>query len=752
MSADPVVPLTATSKSATAVPARPVAVRRRERGAELLLHFAAAVLSVLLVYLAMDLARADLHVPFSYEGDGLLNTAIIKGIVENGWYQQNPSLGAPGMQRLYDYPVGDNLCCVMMKALSWFTPDPSMIGNLFFLLTFPLAAVTACGSLRALGLSRGPALLGAVLYAALPYHFWRGTVHLYFSAYFLVPPAVLVAWWLSSGGLLAQDAGLRRGRLVIAGIVAVLLGCNMVYYPFFACFLFGVAGTLGYFHRRDLRHLLAALGLVAATSFVLVLNLLPHLLYVRAHGSIAGAQRATMESEMFGLKVAQLLLPVTGHRVRAFAELKGRYNATHPLVNENDWVSLGLLGGVGFLVLLAWMLFVPRPREAEAATDERAPGRLLEHLAVFNGAAVLLGTVGGFSTLFAVLVTPQIRGYNRISVFVAFFAFAAVGLGLDRLRRKLAGPAGPALFAVGLAVVGVFAALDQTGADAHRDWAGLREDFRNDAAFFARIQTALPRGSQVFQLPYEMFPEYGQTVFQMVEYSHFRAYVHTTGLRWSYGSIKGRAADLWARDTAAQPVADMLEALRKARFAGVYVDRDGYADHGAALDAALRPLLGGAPIVCGHGRLAFYRLDLPPGGAPTVVTMPRLPLPPPVFTGGFYGEERDPAITSVWHWCGAEGELRFTNEDDVPRHVRLTGRAVTGRGEPAGLRLRGLGLDEEVAIGADPRVFARTVTLPPGVSVLRFACSAPPLSSGPDPRTLVWMLKDFRVEDAEDAP
>ena len=51
--------------------------------------------------------------------------------------------------------------------------------------------------------------------------------------------------------------------------------------------------------------------------------------------------------------------------------------------------------------------------------------------------AVLMATISGFSILVFGLGFRELRSWNRISVFIAFFAFTAVAYGLDWLRRRL---------------------------------------------------------------------------------------------------------------------------------------------------------------------------------------------------------------------------------------------------------------------------------------------------------------------------
>ncbi len=719
---------------------------------EFLIYALAALLAFGAAAWALQLWQADLFVPFDYEGDGLLNIMIVKTIIEKGWYLQTDALGAPAGMMLYDYPAGDNLVCAMIKGMSLFTSDPVLLTNLFFLLTFPLVAVTALFTGRQLGLSAAPAVLISFLYALLPYHFWRGTTHLYFSAYFLVPPAILITWWASSGNLLRH-----RWRVWFSLGTCVLLGCNMAYYPFFACFFFVLAAIMAW-RRRDRRHALMASVLIAVTSAVLVLNLGPNILYAYKYGAPASGRRYSYESEIAGLKIAQLLLPVTGHRIPALARLKANYDATHPLVNENDWVSLGFVGGLGFLILVGWALFIRHPSPLamgdSLGTSSEPPlqesfGLLIEHLSVFNVAAVILATIGGFSALFAVLVTPQIRAFNRISTFIAYFSLLTVALGLEWFaRRKVRTRAAAVGFGVALAALGGIGLLDQTGANAQRNWHELKSKFVSDRRFFSEVQADLPAGAMVFELPYAPFPEYGAAINQMIEYSPFRPYLHTHGLRWSYGVIKGRSGDLWTRNTAAQPPEQMLATLRRAGFSAIFLDRSGYADRGAALEAQLQGLLGNHPRSDSQGRFSFFKFPAAAGGpAPALV---RLPLVPPEWSGGFYSLETSADGKNNWRWCASSGEVRFSNETSTDRQVRLTALLKSSTEKPVKLHIHGDGPDESLVINPAGAAFSKVVVLRPGITTLRFSCDGVPIPNlTGDSRTLIWRVDDFVMEDAD---
>src|SRR6185436_1991128 len=81
---------------------------------------------------------------------------------------------------------------------------------------------------------------------------------------------------------------------------------------------------------------------------------------------------------------------------------------------------------------------------------------VLAALACVCVASILYAMVGGFGYLFALLVTPEMRALNRISVFVAFTGIAAF---LIAAQALLAGRSREAAAAAGLALAIMFVAL-----------------------------------------------------------------------------------------------------------------------------------------------------------------------------------------------------------------------------------------------------------------------------------------------------
>jgi phosphoglycerol transferase len=589
----------------------------------------AAGLCLLLLAVVLELWRADLRVPFQYFGDAVWNLACVKGLLETGWYLHNDCLGAPGSMDMHDFPLVDSLFFLMLKGLALATHDFTLALNLFFLLSFPLTALSSLFVLRRFRVSAGPAVVASLLYTFLPYHLLRSEGHVFLASYFLVPPAV---------GLTLRVYLGRRGGWPGAVALCLLLGCGGVYYAFFTCFFLLVAGAASAAQRRLLYPLGAAGLLVAIIALAVAANLLPTWLYQLRHGPNPQAvQRDPSHAELFKLKPADLVLPIDQHRVRWLARWKERYNRSFTAGwSETSYSTLGLAGTAGFLLLLVRLLV----RTPFARAD------LADGLATLNAAALMLACSGGAGALFNLFVSPNIRAYNRVSVFIAFFALSALALLADRLGRRLRSPGGRRLYQGGLAVALGLGILDQCPPWLVPPYRANKETYTAEAEFIGRVEATLPPGSMVFQLPSVPFPE-GPYNLWFGSTDHLRCYLHSRHLRWSYGAMRGREGDRWREKVTGQPLPKMVRTLADAGFRGVMVDRAGYLDFGASVEPELTRLLGVKPLVSrGVGRHAFFdltpyaaRLRQDPHGAAR--TDAAQPAAPPAATAGTPGA-RDP--------------------------------------------------------------------------------------------------------------
>lgn len=572
---------------------------------ETALYIGAIALCLFMVGRVLGISISDLGVPFAYDVDAVYYQAQVKGLIEHGWVYSNASVGAPSGQVMLDFPNADAAHLILMKFISLFTRNAVIVTNLYYLLGFALTIGTSLFTMRRFGTSRPAAFVASLAFALLPFHFMRGISHLPLASYWAVPLAVLVALRAASGTppLITDGKFVWRDRESLKALaVAVVIGCSGLYYAFFACLLLVTVAAHSWSKRRTFLFAVPALLLAGAIAGTVLLQFTPSIVYLRMNGpNPEAAQRLHIESELYAFKITQLVLPISGHRLPAFARLKRRYNESitglgQGLLNENETASLGTLGVLGFLTLLAWSVFRIRPSPRGPASE------VIEPLSSMNLTALLFGVFGGFGSLFALLISPQIRAYNRISVCIAFVSLFCAALLLDRFVFIRSWARLPFVSAAIVAVLTVSVVFDQTAPTMAIDLAGLSQRFQTEEEFVRRVEASVPEGSMVFQLPYVPFPG-SPPIGQMQDYEHLKAYVHSNTLRWSYGAMRGREGDAWQRQVSGLAAAELIAQLEERGFAGVWVNRMGGFPAEPELEAAL-----GAPLTSSDGNLAFYTI------------------------------------------------------------------------------------------------------------------------------------------------
>lgn len=706
------------------------------------------ILTLAAVTWAMQLWKADLSIPFQYSDDSMrrdfiLGQSWIKATLQSGWYLQNDFLGAPFGQDLNDFPTADHLHYLVIHFLGVaVTRNHSTIFNLFFLVGFPLAAISSLWVCRRLQISWGPAILGSVLFAIAPYHFLRGLQHVFLSSYYMIPPIVLVMLWIAQDQLYLARRNAETGKLqwfgcrrelVTSAIICALVAGSGIYYAFFACIFLVTVGIWSAVQQRHWHPLLTAGGGIGIISFVLGLLLSPTLIFLTRNGpNVEAVVRQASHSEIYGLRIGHLLLPPPGHPL---GSLFPDVSSTFPLVNPVElFLYLGIVGAVGFLALVFRLLLI------RSRSDARLDG-----LTVLNGMAILVATCGGFGWLFNLLVSSWIRCYCRIGIYIAFFSILALALLLDQLvqrfRQSTWAYRSILLLIAGLLVIGT---LDQTTPGFVPPYEDNRIAFSSDATFVQSIENSLPQGSMIFQLPLSSFPE-GPRPHRLNTYDHLKGYLQSRNLRWSFGAMKGRFGARWQNALEQQDREGMLRTLVLAGFAGIQIDRLGYADGGAAIEQELRQLLEVEALVSPNQRKTFFRLSaladkLRQQHTPAEWERQReLALKPVLIHYGNGFADLEKTASDYFHWCGPDGVLQLENHASEPQQIALNWKYVAGTSDQKGVRVRSSLLAEDVQVGASSGAECHwNLTVPPGKHFLHFHSDDPVLHFGGDPRTVVF--------------
>jgi phosphoglycerol transferase len=718
-------------------------------------YLAAALLSTALMVVGFQLWRGDLKVPILYEADSLLNLMLMKGVMENGWYLTNGRLGMPLPQTMHDFPLADGLHFGFLKLLAYLFHDAAASLNAYIFLSFPFTALSTYWVLRRSGLARLVSVVASVLYAGAPYHFGRSLGHPFLACYYVLPLMMLVVVRLCMGRLpfVAVDPETGKwhwsiSRVETAGavLVCLLTSASGVYYAFFSCFTLVMAGIKSAIRDRQWAPVLSAGLLVGVVSAGVGVSLAPSVLYSRIHGrNFAVGGRYAWEADIFGLNVAEMLLPLPEHRFRPLARIHILYRSGRTMTGENVYVPLGLLASAGFVWLLARFTWRRTGREQ----------RVEDVLAYLTVSAVMLGTVGGAGALFNFYVTPMIRCYDRLSILIAFFALFALALLVQRrLVRYVQSRRGFVAYSLGAVAVLVLGAADQTVPGFVPDYDRYEKEYECDADFGARMEAALPVGTMVYQLPQVTFPECPAKE-AMRDYDQFRPYLHTRTLRFSYGAMRGREASRLQAEIAKQPLPGAVKAMAFAGFGAIHVDRAGYADHGANVERVLSRLLGVEPIVSSNERHACFDMrryvrELHRWHADDDWESQRdAVLHPLQLVWRYFSCPQMGDKPGSFTWCGKNGEVEITNEQARARQVVLKLACSAWPGPPGRLVVEGESIHEELMLAKDPVPVEWKVKVGPGKHVLHFSWEGPIHRPAGETRNLgfrVWNA-EWRVEE-----
>jgi hypothetical protein len=735
-----------SSPSPTTVPApvpTPTAGSAKSRWGTLLACVLAVSVASAATMLVSDYWRGSLRVPLQYDGDALLYLPLVKSLHETGSHWSNPRLGAPDGFVLYDFPIPDTFHFLTLRALSAAAGDYVVGYNLFVLLQYPLAALSGAWVARQLGVKVLPAVACGVLFAYLPHHNIVLTNHIFLSAYYPVPLALwlVVRVYLGEFRVLARDPATRKlrppylsGDAVGAGLVCALVASTGAYFAFFTAGLLGVAAVASAIDSR--RGTAAVPGvLLAGVIFAgLMANLYPSLAYQKQHGPNPTVKRSEAEGNTWALRPAELFVPPPFHREERLGKVGEKYATAFEGTIVKDVAFLSAMGIVGSLgVGLALVLGLRR-----RAVPGDAVRPVLTNLLVVM---LLVAVVGGFGPLFNHFVSPWIRCYHRILVFIGYVGMLTVGLTLTRLAAsgnrwlKLGGPA----LAVLLLALGLY---DQTYPKLIHPYDKRSHPFRADREFVRQVEQALPDGAAVFQLPYVQYPEAG-FVNEIENYTPCVGYLHSDRLRWSFGVSKGRPAADWYELVAATPADQLLPLVLSKGFSAVWVDRFGYPGRKAGVEAGLAESADGPPLLSPDGRYAVYTFarrkeafdrQLAAGEGPVVPVLGN-------WGGGFFVEEPLPDdLPKRIRWCGTAGTITLQNSADYPQRCRVTGKLKTYAYGNWRLTLDGIGLNTSVPVSTTWGELNQVVTVPPGTHTLRLNCDGTP---GIFPaRTIVFAVGD----------
>ncbi len=482
--------------------------------------------------------------------------AVSEGHLKPLFLKTIPALGAPSEANWSDFPSGEEV--LTYAAGSLVRPFGLFAAaNLALLGGHILAALAFYAACRLSNYDWAWSMAGALVFAFSRYAFAHGLHHIALVYYWHVPLCLLVCRWTST------RRGLGGWRMPFALAVAVIAGVQNVYYTN----MFLQLVLLGAFFqcvKRGWRAALPGAGVIAVAALTFLFMRTDTFAYRISNGPNPEAVERYYESvEYYALDVCALFTPPPDHRLRIFANHAQDYFSQTLVPGETPPASyLGLAG----IAALIWLAVVSTRRMLRTPVVRGMPFEALQIIWI-----LFYSTVGGLNAFVASLGFLLFRSTCRYSIFIlAILLFFAVR---RAPRRRWA-------LALGVTALTLW---DQSPSEMPdiKKTAGM---IASDRMFTTEMEKRLAPGSMVFQMPIMDFPESPDD--GLPSYDHFRPYLYSKGLRYSFGAVKGRSE--WQDKVAGMNPRQQAAALENRGFSAIYLNRAGYRDKGEKLLGELK--------------------------------------------------------------------------------------------------------------------------------------------------------------------
>lgn len=704
---------------------------------------------ILYLYFIMGVRINFLNLPLIYNGgDDFTAYANAKNILETGWVFSSNRLGAPFNTCFLDFPPYflDNIGNLLTKFFLLFTDDYVLAINMNYYSIPLISFLTAYFVMQELKICKIYSCCGALLFALLPYYFYRNIEHFVLSETYFIPLAILLSIWCYEEKI--TDFSIKRfffnKHNVLMFIICILIANNGIgYYPAFSCFFLLLSGGISALDKKKMRAVIPSIVSISLISLFFFINFLPALFYWNTEGkNNEVAHRAVWEADIYGLKISQMLIPQNVPGLPRVERRVQTYFRNAPSSNENNTAYLGLFGTLGFLFLLYRLL---NCRRIEA--DETIAMRI-DLLAKLTIGGTLLATIGGFGTIFAIVITPMLRCYNRISVFIAFISLLGIFSFLNSINKSK--KINRIIICLVIIITGL--SLRMQFNRQHPNYINIQAEYNSDSCFIKKIEKEMPLGAMIYQLPYHKFPETGP-VNRMADYHEMIGFLFSKKLQWSYGSIKGRETDKWAENLAKQPLEIKIQCLSVVGFDGIYVDRRAYtSQENEYIDKALQRLLMTKPLISENKNLSFYSmkdynkifLKQFPCEKLEEAKKEMLAIGSGTTCSGFYDIEKNGQ--GSFRWMDKQARIEYVNTGN-PYTRKIKFIAFSTGQDKCDLNVKVNNLTEKYSISGQGTEINMKIDIKHGKNIVLFTTNAPQVVSPHDTRKLYVRLQSFDIAE-----
>ena len=699
-----------------------------------------SIVTLVFTYIFLDLKNADINVPFYLNGDSLFMSYVVKTLGNFGWWFKNPNVGAPFGGDLYDFTAFhfDAATIFIIKILIFFTGNWIRGLNMFIILLFPITSVISYFVMKEFKVSNFYSILGSVTYTFLPYRFLRlATGHLFIAVYYTIPLAILILYWLYNDNISfnLNKSFLKERKNICALMYLIFISLSGVYYLFFFCFLILIVFFIKYLNKKKAFQIIKNISIVYIIVAVIMLGAtIPYIINNSVNGKNSmSVKRSPIESEIYGMKITQLYIPNNISKIKFLKDIQLNYQNA-PLPNEGS-EYLGLIGLIGFTILIINIF-----KKHDAKDD-------IYFLSRINIGAVLLGIIGGYGSIFSLTVSSQLRGYNRISIYIAYLSILTSVIYFDNVSKKFKKNKIFYNFIIAIIfIVGLFEQIPKNTINHIEN----KKKYTIDRKFIEKIEKHVSNGGMIFQLPYYRFPE-SPPMNEMNDYELFKGYLYSEKLKWSYGGFKNRKADIWNNFIIQLPNNEMIELLSLAGFEGIYIDKRAYLEEDyRILEKFLRDTLELSPIISENNYMIFFSMNKFNDKVRRKYTLEELDrwktfvLNTTLQFDGFYQPEEN--NLHKWIWSNSSSSIKIKNYLSNRQYIKLKMKIYTGYLDDSNLIVELNGLKKMYKINSEGLEIIMDIQLESGENIIKLSTDAEKINAPNDLRELYFRIEELKLE------
>jgi phosphoglycerol transferase len=675
--------------------------------------------------------------PANYYWDGIYGLAVVKIASEDGIpffkAKEITNLGAPYLADWNAWPIGREGIWRLGGLIAKFY-GLGETANIMLIIAHASAALAMFLSLKILGCDRIWCSALSICFGLAPYLFYRSWYHIPLTFAYPIPIYCAIIYYILKNG------GKLFSKYQVAGLifVSVLLG-GFIYYQFiyFCMLVFAAISILVCFRAK--KNFFLILLSSALLPVVYIVQSWPVFYDTILNGkNFDAVRRYYAEIQICSLRPLEMFLPSLGSGIPFLSNFSEFYRNQDIFQQKGIDVGflssyLGLPGIICLVFLLAHTCFFLFSRQ-----QEKISGWFWLVMATLS-----FSVLGGINGMLGLLKIYYFRDSSRFSILIlaAVFFFVAILFSKKQVNKYR-------IISATVACCLVFLAVLEVALRKPKSYINTLDkiSLSNDLEFFSRIESALPPGAMVYNYPTDRFPE------GVLRYSHLRGFIASKNIKFSHGSVAGRAREGWQDLFTGMPSDKIVAQLAKVGFSGILVYTGPFLNSDSELKNKTTKMvddlrnLNLTELQSGCKTFSFFKI-LPNQSA-------LYPESPPYFSRGFWKPEiQNPESTEVVNvksrirWAAQnKAIIEIYNEQPITRCLILRGGILSTTESDLQIKVNNLLVFTEKLSTQSPAGFSTIPIYVSGHKPVRFLFHSAKEPIFIDGRKFSFALVDLKAE------